>query len=201
MIIKHRQNDSQSSQWGVYYCSRWQAQIQVFNRHMPNNSSCLRHRWGDNFKDMTHFASIFQQLGNTIVLSTAINVEKKKNILEQFNRKIEMAKKQVFYKLFSFGKSPFQCQLIRYPSTLPLFHLQHMLYNKPALLCDGIAVTCWTKQATRHLRKTLKHQITGEHWAISIATNTRADYTTFYECHGDILHWSHRPYLQHQTDG
>lgn len=126
---------------------------------------------------------------------------KKKNILEQFNRKIEMAKKQVFYKLFSFGKSPFQCQLIRYPSTLPLFHLQHMLYNKPALLCDGIAVTCWTKQATRHLRKTLKHQITGEHWAISIATNTRADYTTFYECHGDILHWSHRPYLQHQTDG
>ena len=68
---------------------------------MPNNSSCLRHRWGDNFKDMTHTCiSIFPQLGNTIALSTAIDVEKNSS----WTNSIEMAKKQVFehYKWFSF---------------------------------------------------------------------------------------------------
>lgn len=44
--------------------------------------------------------------------------------------------------LFLLRKGPIPCQLIHYPLTLPMFHLQHMLSNTPALLSHGIVATC-----------------------------------------------------------
>lgn len=78
---------------------------------------------------------------------------------------IEIAKKQgqSIINVSFFKKRPHFMSADRYPSTLPFFHLQHMLYNKPDSLCRGIAVTCWYKRATQHFRKTPKHQFTGEH--------------------------------------